>query len=297
MHEKNSTKRLGRPPGDQDLRRLRSAIWYQAVKSVEDLNDCQLDILFGTGKGEEPRNSADRIKMFEAIRVNRSIPSSGGSGRRNFDLVARVNAYPGYGDTAAIIQSPLWRLLEKKPMPLNDLRIMVLQCFLNIDSPYKVEYLDVEGSDFLQAVEFDDSEQFFEEYFEYQNEAGNSYFNAMARMFYKLEPSLDYIALLAALSYEAIEGGNMAAAANIVKSLRIILKEYCEQEWLGHLGEELYQLVISRVRAVLNKDNLHDLPSYISMLSTLSNANSTVLNSPVARFLEMHERMVWRKYQ
>lgn len=295
--EKNSTKRLGRPPGDHDLRKLRSAIWYQAVKSVEDLNDCQLDILFGTGRGEEPRNSADRIKMFEAIRVNRSIPSSGGSGRRNFDLVARVNAYPGYGNTAAIIQSPLWRLLEKKPLSLKDLRETVLQCIINLDSPYEVGYLDVEGPDFLQAVEFDEHELFFEEYFEYQNEAGNSYYSAMARTFNKLEPSLDYIALLVAFSYEAIEGGNMAVAANLVKSLRVILKEYCENEWLGHLGEELYQLVISRVRAVLNKDNLKDLPSYISILSKLSNANNAVLTSPVARFLEMHERMVWRKYQ
>lgn len=294
---KNSTRRLGRPPGDHDLRKLRSAIWYQAVKSVDNLNDCQLDILFGTGKDEEPRNSADRIKMFEAIRVNRSIPSNGKNGRRNFDLVARVDAHPEYKGTAAIIRSPLWRLLEKKPLSLKDLRETVLQCIINLDSPYEVEYLDVEGSDFLQAVEFNEFELFFEEYFEYQNEAVNSYHIAMGRTFKKLEPSLDYIGLLAALSYEAIEGGNMAVAANLFKSLRIILKEYCEHERLGHLGKEFYQLVISRIRAVLNKDNLHDFPSYISMLSTLSNANSTVLNSPVARFLEMHERMVWPKYQ
>lgn len=290
-------KQLGRPPGDQDLRELRSAIWYQAVKSTENLNDSKLDILFGPDNGDgKPRNSADRLKIFEAIRVNRSIPSNGKNCRRDFDLVARVDAYPGYKGTAAIIQSPLWRLLELKPMSLKDLRETVLQCIVNCDSPYEIGYLDVEGSNFLESVEFNDPELFFEEYFEYHSEAGNSYYSAMASAFKKFEPSLDYIALLAALSYEAIEAGNMAAAANLVKSLRIILKEYCEQEWLGNLGNELYALVMSRIRAVLNKDNLHDLPSYTSMLSKLSNANNTILNSPVARFLQLHERMVWRKY-
>lgn len=295
--DKVITNQLGRPPGDQDLRKLRSAIWYKAVKSVDNLNDSQLDTLFGTSEGEEPRVGADRIKMFEAIRVNRSIPSNGKNGRRNFDLVARVDAYPGYKGTAAIIQSPLWRLLEKKPKSLKDIRETVLQCIFNLDSMYEVEYIDVEGIDFLKAYEFDEHEIFFEGYFEYQKEAGNNYYSAMARAFNKLEHSLDYIALLAALSHEAIEGGNMAAAANLVKSLRIILKEYCEQEWLGNLGEELYQLVISRIRAALNKDNIKDLPSYISILSKLSNANNNVLNSPVARFLQLHERMEWRKYQ
>ena len=288
---------LGRPPGDHELRKLRSSIWYQAVKSIENRNDCQLDIMFGTREGEKQRTTADRIKIFEAIRVNRSIPCSGTKGKRNFDLVARVDAYPGYKGTAAIIHSPLWRLLEKKPPSLKEIREMVLQCIINLDSPYETECLDVPDLKFLNAVEFDCTELILEEYFEYQKESENGYYSAMASAFNKLEPSLDYIALVGALSYEAIEAGNMVAAANLVKSLSILLKEYCEEDWLGNLGDELFKLTISRIQAALLKDKLNVSPSYISMLSKLSNANSVVLNSPVARFLQLHERLLWRNYK
>lgn len=295
---------LGRPPGDHELRKLRSSIWYQAVKSVENLNDCQLDILFGPDNGDgDPRDSCDRIKMFEAIRVNQSIPSSGKKGKRNFDLVARVDASHGdqgyncYKGTAAIIHSPFWRLLEKKPLSLNEIREMVLQCIINLDLQHEIGYFDVQNPNYLKYVKFDKPELSLDKYFEYQRESDNGYYSAMVSAFKNFEPNLDYITLLGALSFEAIEAGNMTAAANLIKSLSILLKEYCDEDWLGNLGPKLYELTINRIQAVLYKDNLNGSPSYASMLSKLSNANNAVLNSPVAKFLQLHESLVWRKHQ
>ena len=291
------TKKFGRPPGDFELRKLRSGIWYKAVKSVDNLNDSKLDALFGSIEGQEPRFGEHRIKMFEAIRVNGSIPSSGKNSKRSFDLVERVDAYLGYKGTAAVMHSPIWRLLEKKPLTVEEIRGVVLKCIINLDSNYEVEHIDADNIDFLQPIKFDEHELFFEKFFEYQNETENNYYTALVRAFSKLEYSLDYIALLAALTHEAVVAGNMAVAANLIKSLRIILKEYCAQEWLGNSGGELYKMVLSRIGAALNMDNLKDLPSYISLISKLTNANDNALNSPVAKFLQLHEQIVWRKNQ
>lgn len=289
--------KFGRPQGDIELRKLRSQIWYKAVKSVDNLNDSKLDVLFGSIEGQESRVGDDRIKMFEAIRVNKSIPSNGKNSKRNFDLVARVDAYPRYRGTAAVMHSPLWRLLEKKPLTVEEIREIVLKCITNLDSNYDVEYIDSESVELLQPFKFDEHELFFEKFFEYQNETENNYYTAMVRAFSKLEYSLDYIALLAALTHEAVVAGNMAVAVNLIKSLRIILKEYCAQEWLGNSGGELYKMVLSRIGAALNMDNLKDLPSYITLISKLTNANDNALNSPVAKFLQLHEQIVWRKNQ
>lgn len=104
-------RKSGRPKGDIELRKLRSKTWYLSIKTKENLNDSQLDILFGPDDGDGKRRvSSDRLKIFEAIRKNGSIPSDGTMGGRGFNLIERVDADPSYSGTANIINSPFWTL-------------------------------------------------------------------------------------------------------------------------------------------------------------------------------------------
>jgi hypothetical protein len=108
--------------------------------------------------------------MFDAIRVNGSIPSDGTKGQRNFDLVAKVNIEPGYEGTAAIINSPFWRLLEDKPMTIKEIREMVLECVKILELDYELgsfENVDEEERDFIHELEFDNSELTLDNYFQH----------------------------------------------------------------------------------------------------------------------------------
>ncbi|MGB7816659.1 MAG: hypothetical protein WBL28_09955 [Methylotenera sp.] len=288
----NAPRRPGRPPGNKSLRELRSMTWYYAVLAREGRNDCQLDILFGTDKDEVPRSSADRIKIFEAIRANKSIPTDGTKGKRNFDLVARVDSHPNYAGTAAIIHSPFWRLLEDRQMPLNEVREIVVECIRRLGLTFEKGDYEDDGRNDLDDLVANNPEVSIQEYFRYRSEGDDGYDNAMAGTFMHLNPSLDYIALLGALAFEAIEAGNMLIAADQAKFFQIILKELCGQQWLNKVGVPLYQYAVNRMLDVLNADALKGLPDYSSMLSKIPDAN---LGSPAAAFLKRHQRLLWRR--
>jgi hypothetical protein len=118
------------------------------------------------------------------------------------------------------------------------------------------------------------------------------YDNAMASALIYLKPSLDYAALLGALSFEAIMAGNMVIAASLVRSFKIILKKYCEENWLYEFGDQLYEVATNRMLAVLNNDNLNGLPGYMTMLTGSDKVN---LGSPIATFLKRHQQLIWRR--
>lgn len=288
----NAPRRPGRPPGNKTLRYFRSMTWYLAVRSKEGLNDSKLDIMFGTGEGEDERNSADRIKIFEAIRVNGSIPSNGDSGKRNFDLVARVNARKGYEGTSGIIHSPFWRLLDSKQMTLSEIRETVIACISLLDLACEEGDYEDDGRNDLVDLATNNPELTIEEYFRYQREGDDGYDNAMASAFLHLRPTLDYIALLGALSFESIAAGNMKIASDQVRFFTVLLREYCDQPWISKIGEQLYQYAVKRMLETLNIDALNGLPSYTQMLSNIPGVN---LGSPAAAFLIRHQRLLWRK--
>ena len=291
--ENKLNKKRGRPPGDHELRKVRSSVWYKAVKSVGDHSDTQLDVLFGKSEDGLPRNTGDRFKIFEAIRVNRSLPNIGVNNRRNYDLVAFVNSHLGYCETAAIFHSPLWKLFDKNQPSVKEIREIVVQCILELSKlNYELGYIEDEKRDFLTPADYFSSDLFFESYEKFDE----NYYKALTSAFKSMDSNLSYITLLGALSFEAIAGGNIVIAINLMKLFRIHLKEYCEQDWLGTVGKELYALANKRILEVFNKNNIDDLESYISILSKLSNANIKILNSPLANFLQMHESMIWRKH-
>lgn len=282
----------GRPVGNKELRVLRSKTWYLSVKHRSGLNDCQLDVMFGTGPNQAPRGTADRIKVFEAIRVNGSIPASGTSNKRGFDLAAYVDCHPDYAGTAAILNSPFWRLMEDHQMSLEQIREMVVECIELLELAKVSGNHKDDGRNYLDELITDNPELSFEEYIRFMKMGDDSYDNAMGDVFRSQKPSLDYLALLGALSFEAIEAGNMQVALYQMDIFRVILREYCNQVWLGAIGKKLRKYAERRIRVALKADALKGLPSYTLMLSGIPGAKP---RSPVAAFLARHQRALWRR--
>ena len=290
---KIAPRRPGRPLGNTALRELRSMTWYQAVLAREGLNNCQLDMLFCPRKNNLGLlNTGDRLKIFEAIKANKSIPSCGTKGKRNFDLIARVDAHPNYSGTAAIIHSPFWRILEDRQIPLSEVRLIVVECIRRLGLALEEGDLVDDGRNDLEDLIAHNPELSIEEYFRYQNEGDDGYDNAMVGAFIHLKPSLDSIALFGSLAFEAIEAGNMQIAADQAKFFKIILKEFCDQPWMNKVGESLYQYAVNRILEVLNADALKGLPDYSAMLKGIPYSNA---GSPIAEFLQRHQRLLWRR--
>lgn len=293
MIVKITPRRPGRPLGNTVLRELRSTTWYHAVLAREGLNNCQLDMLFCPRKNNLGlSNTGDRIKIFEAIKANKSIPSPGIKGKRNFDLVARVDSHSRYAGTAAIIHSPFWLLLEDRQISLIEVREIVVECVRRLGIACEIGNFVDDGRNDLNDLIANNPELSIEEYFRYQSEGDDAYDNAMVAIFIHLKPSLDYIALYGALAFEAIEAGNMQIAADQAKFFRIILKEFCDQSWMNKVGEPLYQYAVNRILGVLNADALKGLPDYSAMLNDIPDSNA---GSPIAAFLQRHQRLLWRR--
>lgn len=291
MLSKNTTK--GRPEGNKILRGLRSKAWLLNVQSrCGGRNNCQLDRLFGPRQHDGSMvNTADRLKMFEAIEKNGSIPNSTGYVRM-FNLIEKVDSEKGYEGTAAIIQSPFWRLLENDLLSLADLRQLVVNCVDKLSlATIPGEYKD-DGLDELEEVVSSEPKLTLDEYFEYLEEIDVGYDLSMGEVFPYSDPSLDHIALIAALAFEAIYSGNMKVASYQIDIFRTYLKEYCNQKWLSEISDNLYQYGENRMLEALKADALNGLPDYSIMLSEIQNVKP---NSAIDAFLTHHQRMLWRR--
>lgn len=285
-------KKLGRPVGNTQIRRLRSKTWLLAVQSrVGGKNNCQLDIFFGPVENGNRRSSSDRLKMFEAIQKNGSIPGNG-SGKRKFDLVSRVESEAGYEGTAIIIHSPFWRLLENEELSLTQVRELVVECVERLNLAQQLGNYNDDGIDELIDFVSNRPALTIEEYFEYQKDIDSGYDLSMANVFPYINPSLDHIALLGALSIEAIYAGNMTIASYHIDIFKTFLKEFCRQKWILKISDELYQYAEDRMLRALNRDPLNGLPDYSTMLSQIHNVNP---NSAIDALLTRHQRILWRR--
>lgn len=288
-------KQRGRPKGNGDIRALRSRIWYLNVKMREGLSDCKLDVKFGSGPGQPLRNTADRIKVFEAIRTNGFIPADGSLNKRGFDLVAFVDGHTGYEGTAAIIHSPFWKLMEHEQLSVKEIREIVIQCVSLLGlAPLAGNFQD-DGRDYLKDMADNNPKLTFKEYFYFKQMGDDAYENALSEAFLSLAPSLDYAALLFALGLEAIAAGNMQIAYDLMRAFNAILEMFARESWMcdtNATGKEICKYARKRYLAALNADALKGLSGYAMLLEGIANAN---VNSPIGALLIRHERMLWRK--
>lgn len=284
-----------------ELRKLNGLTWYYGVKvkakaiykTDKDISDYKLDEIFGYGPKGEPRLGSDRLKIFESIKSNFSVPSKGNSEKkRNFDLVDRVETTDGYQGTEPLLRSPFWKLLEDKPLELIEVREYVIECIKRLDLVKDPGNYEDDGKYDLDDYLKNRPDITFEEMMYYENDIDLDYDKAMTDAFSALDPSLDLIALTGFLALEAILAGNIRVAKDQIKSFERLLSLFCNQPWLSAISNDLYLYAEKRMQNLLYADALNGLPDYMAMVSNIPDVN---LRSPAVAFLKRHQRILWRR--
>lgn len=101
---------------DPLIRSMRVRTWFHAVIEASGLTAAQLEREFADGGGKK----APRSCIWNKYRRGEVVPRSGRQGDGRPRLVERVEAR--YAGTAKWLFSPLWRLADKAPMEMSEIR-------------------------------------------------------------------------------------------------------------------------------------------------------------------------------
>lgn len=102
---------------DPQIRKMRVQAWFRAVAQTSKLTPRELEKKFGEPKCD---GKVKRSCMWDKYRRGEVAPRSGPRPDGGLNLVDRVEeAYPG---TAKWLTLPLWRLLDKAPMEMSEIR-------------------------------------------------------------------------------------------------------------------------------------------------------------------------------
>lgn len=103
---------------DPVIRSMRVRTWFRAVMLASGLTPAQLEREFS--EKEPARAASARSCIWDKYRRGEVVPRSGSMSSGRLGLVERVERrYPG---TAAWLNSALWRLADKAPMEISELR-------------------------------------------------------------------------------------------------------------------------------------------------------------------------------
>ena len=286
-----------------ELRRLKSQIWYYDVLNREPgMTDYKLDIKFCTPTEESKddraqgisirRDGTDRLRAFENIRRNGSIPSKGGVGGRKFDLVERVDSTPGYEGTANLITSPLWDVLSNPQLSLEEIREKIVLCIDRLGlAKEKGDYFD-NGVDFFNEILQDDQEMTLKDFVYYVTKVGDqSYDEALVQAISKYPKSLDQIALFALLALESAKAGN---SIMVIYHLKIFRNQFLwilsSEKYLG-IDKTYIDFILGLLNRAINPNSISGRPTYQMLLTNIEEAEPT---SAIAAFLNRHERLLWK---
>lgn len=235
MSDSQRVKR-GRKNTDS-LERLRAKLWYWAVKARGGWSDYRLDIEFVRDEGEEKREGSVRRRAFEKIRRLGIVPSSGTHHKRNYDLVARVDAHPNFAGTAAFFRSNFWDLLKSKPMDLPTVNAFVRQGM----SKHGIMRPNFEQNMQLMAKSAQKDHRLF---FPIDPD---KYKTALIEICREKSIDLDFLALIGGLFWEAYLACELEIALVLHEQLGEMLDKYCEQGWLSAISNEFSRLVEQRI--------------------------------------------------
>jgi len=102
---------------DPEIRKMRVQAWFRAVAQASKLTPRELEKKFGEPKCD---GKVKRSCMWDKYRRGEVAPRSGLRPDGGLNLVDRVEAtYPG---TAKWLTLPMWRLLDKAPMEMSEIR-------------------------------------------------------------------------------------------------------------------------------------------------------------------------------
>lgn len=102
---------------DSEIRKMRVQTWFRAVSSESGLTPRELERKFTESESEK---KVKRSCVWDKYRRGEVVPRSGRRPDGGLNLVDRVEAaYPG---TAKWLTLPLWRLLDRAPMEMSEIR-------------------------------------------------------------------------------------------------------------------------------------------------------------------------------
>lgn len=101
---------------DPKVRSMRIRTWFRAVEMASGLTSSELEREFA----ERGREQGKRSCIWNKYRAGTVAPRSGHSEKGRLNLVERVEkSYPG---TAKWLTLPLWRLIDRAPMEMVEIR-------------------------------------------------------------------------------------------------------------------------------------------------------------------------------
>jgi hypothetical protein len=101
---------------DPLIRKMRVQAWYFAVVQASGLSTRELERMFREDKGRKVNRSC----IWNKYRRGEVVPRSGRREGGKLNLVEQVEAsYPG---TAKWLSSPMWRLADKAPIEMSEIR-------------------------------------------------------------------------------------------------------------------------------------------------------------------------------
>lgn len=110
--------KLKRSGEDPEIRAMRVRAWVQAVKQASGLSLAELEDEFSQRWAQ--RSPSLRSCIWEKYQRGEVVPRAGLRTKEGLSLVERVEErYPG---TARWLSLPLWRLADKAPMDMKEIR-------------------------------------------------------------------------------------------------------------------------------------------------------------------------------
>lgn len=281
----------GRKPKDQS-QIIRARTWYYFVKSREGLSDQKLSEKFVTDHNGNKREGAGHIRYFGRVRIRGVVPSQSHP-LRLYDLVGKIDKSPNYQGSANLLYSPFWELIGKTEFQLEEIRDTVIRCAIKLGLFEHQGSQNIPERSYFEELEAADPDMPISEYLNILRDGDPVYDEILGDLLAKFPYSLDVVAFVAALGYEAKLANKLKLASDHVKSALILLEGFCRQDWVKTVSTELYELAEQRMNAVLKADLIENIESYSSRIQQLhKDANS---KSDVVAFLTRHEHLVWNR--
>lgn len=117
---------------DPFIRSLRVQAWFRAVTVASGLTAGELERLFVRNNNTQSARSC----IWNKYRRGEVVPRSGTLNNSQSNLVERVEAtFPG---TAKWLTLPLWRLADRAPMEMSEIR----RCYESLPAPIRAMFID-----------------------------------------------------------------------------------------------------------------------------------------------------------
>jgi hypothetical protein len=117
---------------DPEIRKMRVQAWYRAVALASGLTPRELERKFSESESDR---KVKRSCVWDKYRRGEVVPRSGPRPDGGLNLVDRVEA--DYLGTAKWLTLPLWRLLDKAPMEMSEIR----RCYESLPQPMRAIFI------------------------------------------------------------------------------------------------------------------------------------------------------------